>query len=150
MVTDYPLWAEIAFRELLAGVEEIPGHVHHLRILDYHATTSLKASADEVPWCSAGLNWVMRMAGLRGTDSAAARSWMGWGNEIMAPRPGCVAVLWRGERHGERGHVGLWLADAGSRMMLLGGNQSDRWTVAPFPRDRLIGYRWPGELTRFL
>ena len=36
MNTEYPLWAEIAFRELLSGVEEIPGYVHHLRILDYH------------------------------------------------------------------------------------------------------------------
>lgn len=150
MVADYPLWAEIAFREMLSGVEEIHGPAHSLRILDYHQTTSLRASSDEIPWCSAGLNWVMRIAGIRGTDSAAARSWLAWGQELGSPRLGCIVVFWRGEQRGPFGHVGLYVGHAAERILVLGGNQGDRWSVQGYSDDRLLGYRWPRESDRFL
>jgi uncharacterized protein (TIGR02594 family) len=65
------------------------------RIVAYHATTALAAREDEVPWCSSFVNWVMERAGYRGTGSAAASSWLRWGVELEAPRPGCVTVLKR-------------------------------------------------------
>ncbi|HEX5760734.1 MAG TPA: TIGR02594 family protein [Thermoanaerobaculia bacterium] len=73
-----------------------PGLADNPRIVEYHRTTSLRATDDEVPWCSAFVNWCMREAGLRGTGSAAARSWLTWGSRLATPRRGCVTVLRRG------------------------------------------------------
>lgn len=53
---------EIARAEI--GVQEIAGVKHNERILQYHQATTLKAEADEVPWCSAFVNWCVIIAGL--------------------------------------------------------------------------------------
>jgi hypothetical protein len=45
---------EIAKAEL--GTTEVPGTQNNPRILEYHATTTLKATTDEVPWCSSFVN----------------------------------------------------------------------------------------------
>ena len=66
-------WIDIAKGEMHQA--EIPGPMANPRIVEYHATTSLKATFDEVPWCSAFVNWVMEQAGIKGTGSAKARSW---------------------------------------------------------------------------
>lgn len=135
-------WLPIAVAEI--GVKERPGTDHNSRILDYHATTTLAAASDEVAWCSAFANWVMGQAGLEGTRSAAARSWMAWGRELAAPRQGCVVVFWRGRLDSAQGHVGFYMGeDSKGRILCLGGNQSNEVNVSPQPKDRVLGYRWP-------
>ena len=77
LVFDAP-WYNIAQAEM--GVKEILGaSKNNQRILDYHATTTLGAKTDEVPWCSSFVNWVMKQAGIEGTNNAMAKSWMNWG-----------------------------------------------------------------------
>jgi len=44
------------------------------------------------------------------------------------------------------GHVGFCLADLGTRLAILGGNQSDAVTVELMPRSRLLSLRWPATL----
>ena len=141
-------WLEVAVRELAAGVLEIPGPEHNLRILEYHGATSLKATTDEVPWCSAFVNWCLRQAWCKGTHSAMARSFAGWG--VQSPvRVGAVAVFWRGNPQGPQGHVGFVLGANPDRDMLyvLGGNQSNRVCVRQYHANRMIGLRWPREAT---
>jgi uncharacterized protein (TIGR02594 family) len=139
-------WLEVAVRELAAGVVEVPGHEHNLRILEYHGATSLKATTDEVGWCSAFVNWCLRQAWCKGTNSAMARSFAGWG--VQSPvRTGAVAVFWRGNPQGPMGHVGFVLdADTDNDLLyVLGGNQRNRVSVAACRANRLIGLRWPRE-----
>ncbi len=84
-------WMEIARAE--EGVKEIVGDEDNPRVLQYLRSTSLgkwAASRDETPWCSAFVNWCITQAGLEGTNSAMARSWLGWGVDLAMPRPGCV------------------------------------------------------------
>ena len=151
MNTQYPLWAEVAFRELLSDVHEIEGPQHSLRVLEYHQATSLGASDDSVPWCSSAMNWIMRMVGIKGTHNAMARSWMRWGKPLKTPRPGCITVFWRGKQDdGVRGHVALYLRRSGMVLTVLGGNQNNRWTCQGYPQENLLGYRWPLESDRFL
>jgi hypothetical protein len=59
-----PPWLALAKREI--GVREYPDETHNPRIVAHHATTALRATTDEVPWCSAFANWCMRRTGLRG------------------------------------------------------------------------------------
>ena len=67
-----PPWLAIAKREI--GVRDYPLGMDNPRIAAYHAATTLRATTDKVPWCSAFANWCMRQAGLRGTDSEIGRA----------------------------------------------------------------------------
>lgn len=135
-----PAWLDIASGEL--GVTEIPGSRSNPRVLEYHDATSLHASDDSVPWCSSFVNWCMKQAGIQGSGSAAARSWLTWGRKLDGPQNGCIAVLRRGNSP-TNGHVAFYVGDAGASIKLLGGNQSDQVKISSFPKSMLLSYRWP-------
>lgn len=133
-------WMWTALREI--GVTETPGPRSTPRILTYHGATALAASDDAVPWCASYCGWVLREAGVTPTGSAAARSYATWG-VTSDPRYGAVAVLSRGRP--PRGHVGFLIDADDEFVWILGGNQGDRVSVAPFPMTRLVACRWPGQ-----
>jgi len=134
-------WYEVAMQEMAIGVDEIPGPEDNPRIVAYHQSTTLEADDDETPWCSSFVNWCVQRAGVQGTRSALARSWLSWGQELTAPRRGCIVVLRRGS-NAQQGHVGFYHDDAGDRILVLGGNQGNRVNISSFPKDRVLGYRW--------
>lgn len=140
---EYP-WIPIARNEL--GVHEIPGPESEQRILEYIASTTYpnpyEQDDSEVPWCSCFVNWCIKQAGLKGTDSAWARSWLNWGREPSEEEyDGCVCVLDRGANSG---HVGFLVGWDENTVTLLGGNQGDKVCQATFNRDRVLGYRIMG------
>lgn len=137
---DWPAWLRVAEGEL--GVREIPGSPSRKRILEYHATTTLAATDDEVPWCSSFVNWCFVQVGLQGTCSARARSWLWWGRRLEEPRPGCLVVLRRGNSE-KTGHVAFFLARLPRHVVVLGGNQRDRVQVGAYPLADLLAYIWP-------
>ena len=137
-------WLEWAIQELRNNVEEIPGDKHNLRILEYHLETSLKATTDEIPWCSSFLCSAFEETGIPSTRSAKARSWLKWGIGLDRPKEGSVTVLWRGTHDdGSRGHVGLYVGEEKNYIKLLGGNQSNKVCVKRYPKFQVLGYRWP-------
>ncbi len=136
-----PHWMPIAWRQL--GVRELAGDADEPRIVDYHQATSLKATDDEVPWCSAFACWVMREAHVPNPRSASARSWLAWG-QTGSERYGVVTILQRGTNPAQ-GHVGFLLDGDGASIWLLAGNQGDAVSVARFDRTRVLGFRWPIE-----
>ncbi len=136
-------WAQLAWADL--GLKEIGGGEHHPRIVQMHQVTTLKATTDEVAWCSSAMNlWVLE-AGYEPTRSAAARSWATWAHGVTLDDPmyGCIAVYTRGDPSGWSGHVGIWLGRRGPNDVLLGGNQSDAVTIAPYDASRILAYVWP-------
>lgn len=144
VATEKPLteftWYTIAKGEL--GQREIKGAKHNPRIVEYHQTTTLKGSTDEIPWCSSFVNWCMAKAGYRGTRSAAARSWGEWGQRITSPIPGCIVVMTR--KGG--GHVGFYHGQDSYGLHILGGNQGDAVTVAKFDRSLVLAYVMPRNM----
>jgi uncharacterized protein (TIGR02594 family) len=134
-----PNWMNVALAEI--GEREIAGPLNNTRIVEYHRWTSLAASDDETPWCSAFANWVMGQCGIKGTNSAAARSWLTWGRE-SGPVFGAVTVLWRGKPESPQGHVGFLDRIDARGIWLLGGNQGDRVSIAAFPPERVLAFRW--------
>jgi hypothetical protein len=72
----------------------------------------------------------MEQAGVRGTDSAAARSWLNWGQQVPmnanSVRPGDVIVFPRGNNPAQ-GHVAI-VSEVldGGRVRVVGGNQGVR------------------------
>lgn len=124
-------WMAIARGEI--GQHEIAGSRDNPRILQYHATTTLHAGHDEVPWCSSFVNWTLEKAGYKGTDSAAAISWAHWGDKVNglgAAHEGDVVVI-RNRRTGQE-HVGFFAKGGNGQFTLLGGNQSDQVKYSTF------------------
>lgn len=134
-------WYAIARKEV--GTRELIGNADHPRIVEYHSATTLRATDDEVPWCSSFVNWCMQQAGYTGTRSAAAKSWLSWGRAIPAPVHGCIVVLTRPGGN----HVALFERMDDVHVWLLGGNQDDAVNVRRYLRSRIIGYRMPNKMT---
>ena len=139
----YPSWYSTAIREL--NQSEIKGKKHNPRILEYHSKTKLKAKSDEVSWCSSFVNWCFARTGIRGTESAAARSWLGWGKVLERPKVGCVVVFWRVRLSGWQGHVGFFVREDEKHIWVLGGNQDNKVSIKKYRKSRLLGYRWPDQ-----
>lgn len=127
-----------AFKEM--NVKEVKGKNHNSRILQYHKATSLKASSDEIPWCSAFANFIVKKTGLEGTDSALARSWEKWGIPLAKPVAGCLVVFSRGSNP-TFGHVAFYLYETKKFIYVLGGNQGDKVSIAAYDKSRLVCYR---------
>jgi uncharacterized protein (TIGR02594 family) len=137
-------WYQVALEELAHGVVEESGNADNPRIIEYHSTTTLKATNDETAWCSSFVNWCMIQARFKGTDSAGARSWLDWkdGKKLPAPRLGCVVVYKRGTQPWQ-GHVGFYADESDGFVQTLGGNQGNRVSIQAYRKDRVLGYRWP-------
>lgn len=133
-------WMPIALAE--QGQLEVPGSEHNPRILAYHAATELDkdlAAEDETPWCSSFVCWSVEHAGYCSTNSAWARSWLGWGHHLTRPRRGVIAVFSRGSG----GHVGFFISETKTHVTVYGGNQRNRVCFADYAKERLLGYRVP-------
>jgi len=146
-----PQWLEIAEKEI--GQREIRGG-ENPRIIEYHATTSLKAKEDEIPWCSSFVNWCLKQAGIVGTNSAAAKSWLSWGVKLETPALGCVCVIKKKQNGQDKAtgsssgyHVAFWEKEEAGRVSLLGGNQGDQVKISSFGLIgyAICGYRMPLE-----
>jgi uncharacterized protein (TIGR02594 family) len=145
-----PVWLDIAEGEL-GTVEKRGGE--NPRIIEYHDTCTLHAKEDEIAWCSSFVNWCMKKAGVKGTNSAAAKDWLDWGTPLSAPQVGCVCVIkQKGKKKSDQStgttsgyHVGLWMKTENGRVFLLGGNQGDQVKISSFGLGsyEICGYRWP-------
>ncbi len=136
-------WLTLAYQEV--EVKEIPGPEHNSRILEYHKAVTKNYTRDEISWCSSFINWCFLQCGLEGTRSAVARSWMSWGIGVEKPYRGCVAVFWRGQKDGWKGHVGFYVGEQGGNILVLGGNQDDMVCIMKYPKSQLLGFRKPGS-----
>lgn len=138
-----PLWYQIAMKEL--GQEEVPGHLNNPRVLEYHQETKLKATEDSVPWCSSFVCWCLHQAGYESTRNAWARSYQSFGESLLFPKVGAIMLFKRGAN---AGHVGFLHSEVEGSMKqkmykIIGGNQGNRVSIAPFPKSDLITMRWP-------
>lgn len=138
---DEARWLTEAWREL--GEAERAGRKENPRILAMFRDVGHAAVArDETAWCAAFCGACLERAGLLSTRSLMARSYLAWGAPLSEPRWGAIAVFSRGADPA-LGHVGFWLGEADGDVILLGGNQGNRVSVARYPKARLIGLRWP-------
>lgn len=132
-------WLDLARSQL--GLKEVPGAGNSAKIIEFYKEAGVPQESDAVPWCAAFVGSMLKRAGIKGTGSLMARSYLNWGNALQAPRLGCVAVFSRGAP--PSGHVAFvesWDAD---HVRCLGGNQSNAVTEASFARSTVLGFRWP-------
>lgn len=137
-----PIWLRIGKSYL--GVEEISGYKHNPIILGWWKRLGIPISDDETPWCSAFVGGCLEEAGLSSSRDGMARSYEHWGIRLPGPAIGAVAPMWRGSRTSGQGHVMLVCGrNKNGQIMGLGGNQSNKVSIAAFDDDRITGYFYP-------
>lgn len=138
-----PAWLALARSHL--GKREIPGKATAPFITRW--LLSLKAwwGDDETPWCGVFVAGCLTDAGLpKPKNWFRARAYLDYGTPLVKPRVGCIVVFDGGLTRPGAGHVGFVVGqDEESRLMVLGGNQANAVTIAPFVKTRVLGYRWP-------
>jgi uncharacterized protein (TIGR02594 family) len=145
---DDPAWLQEAFSVL--GLSEIAGARHEKRIVEmYRAAGHPEIKDDETAWCAAYVNWCLSQAGIDGTGSLMARSFVKYGRGLhrtdTIPR-GAIAIWPRGAP--PSGHVNIVLHDDGAYVWCIGGNQSKAGTngavtIGRYAKGQAVAYRWP-------
>jgi uncharacterized protein (TIGR02594 family) len=139
---------DIAMR--FVGVKEAQGVASNPLILAMLRLDDSWPQGDHVPWCSAFVAFVAWLLELPRSRSLAARSWLQVGAPVAIAdaKPGNdVVILSRGvDAPGAGvlsapGHVGWYVGREGDQVLVLGGNQGDAVSVAPFPVARVLGVR---------
>jgi len=142
---------EIAQR--FVGLKEVKGTTANPAILAMLKLDSDWPADDEVPWCSAFVNYIAWLLHLPRSKSLRARSWLDVGVPVLLDRaqPGFdIVVLNRAggspdvnERNGP-GHVGFFLnasmsvPDGQTYITILGGNQGDMVSIQKYKVDDLL------------
>lgn len=106
-------------------------------------------------WCAAFVNSVLEESGLESNKGhkypLTARAFLDWGTPVAKEdiQPGDVVVFPRGNQ-GWQGHVGFFIKKhmVGNTeyWLILGGNQSNRVSVAPYAARRSLGIRRPESI----
>ncbi len=137
------------------GTKEIPGKRDHPLILAMLRLDQQWPEGDEVPWCSAFMNFVAWLLRLPRSKSLRARSWLQVGVPVKLEDAEVgfdVVILKRGggKQPGPEvikapGHVGLYAGrecgPLGDQILILGGNQGDTVSVESYPTSRVLGVR---------
>ncbi len=134
-------WMKIARGEI--GTREVPGTGNSSRVLEYLRSVGNKRAwflQDATPWCASYLGWCLLSAGIVPTFSAAARSYLTWG-DATEMRIGAVCVLKRGLPW--QAHVGFITDWDDKTVSLLSGNHNNAVNIAKYPIGRVLGCRWP-------
>ena len=136
-----PSWYALARKDI--GTREVAGKKSNPRVLEYYRLTGAGwVKDDAVPWCAAFANAMLALAGIQGTGSLAARSFLGWGRKLHRPYRGCIVVFERGAKPWQ-GHVGFVEKISDSSVWCLGGNQGDTVNVRRYSRSKVLGFREP-------
>lgn len=132
-------------QRFVGEIQELPGTSEHPFIQWCHMLCGLgHDQPDTVPWCSSFVNAVAWQLRLPRSKSAAARSWLTIGEAVsgfnFASVGYDVVVLKRGS-NAALGHVGFYAGHDGERIHVLGGNQGNTVSIAPFSELDVVGIR---------
>jgi uncharacterized protein (TIGR02594 family) len=133
------------------GVKEAPGVASNPLVVSMLQLDAAWVKDDVTPWCSAFANYVAWLLRLPRSKSLGARSWLTVGRPVaieQARADADVVILKRGtgDQPGPdviaaAGHVGFYAGVQGDNVLVLGGNQGDAVSIAPFPQSHILGIR---------
>lgn len=120
-------------------MKEVVGDKHNARIVQYSTDIgNTWVKTDEVAWCSEFVNWCLLQAGIQGTKSAVAKSFLKWGEETKTPKFGDLVVFsW----DATSGHIGFYVNETPDVVLVLGGNQNNEVNVTRYKKDKIASYR---------
>lgn len=131
------------------GTKEVAGSTSNPLVLAMLKLDNAWPTDDEVPWCSAFVNFICFLLGLPRSRSLAARSWLKIGNpvDLSEATPGFdIVILTRAggsldPNVAGPGHVGFFAGLEGSKVAVLAGNQSNAVNIQLFDKNRVLGVR---------
>ena len=95
-------------------------------------------------WCADFMNFVLRRAGGKGTQSRAARSFLEYGIRLDGPRVGAIAILKRGGPN--NGHVGVVRGtDGQGNPVIVSGNHGNAVRQSVYDKSRVLAYVMPPQ-----
>lgn len=101
-----------------------------------------------LPWCGDFAETCIEIAlpdepmpGALGANPFFAQNWAAFGVPTAPTRGAAVAFKWSASS----GHVGFLMGQHGANYVVLGGNQSNRVSIAEFPKASAIATRWPSS-----
>jgi len=95
-------------------------------------------------WCADFMNFVLRRAGGKGTQSRAARSFLKYGTKLDGPRVGAIAIMYR--KGPNNGHVGVVRGtDGQGNPIIVSGNHGNTVRQAVYPKGRVLAYVMPPQ-----
>jgi uncharacterized protein (TIGR02594 family) len=124
------------------GLKEVSGPQVNTHIIEFFKEIGFDwVNSDETAWCSASLNYFCKKLGYERSGKLDARSWLKVGTEVKTPSIGNVVVFWRNKPDSWEGHVALYINEDKDNIFVLGGNQGDSISIAPYQKNRVLGYR---------
>ena len=95
-------------------------------------------------WCADFMNFVLKRAGGKGTQSRAARSFLDYGRKLDGPRVGAIAIFSR--KGPNSGHVGVVRGtDGQGNPIIVSGNHSNEVRQAVYPKAHVLAYVMPPQ-----
>lgn len=147
-----PKTIQLGIKEL--GVKEVVGRGSNKTIIGWRDELNQAGakitgfSDDDIPWCGlfAAIITFRRMGNASEVvkDPLWARNWAKYGIKADKPSLGDVLVF---ARNGG-GHVGFYVGEDSACYHVLGGNQSNRVSIARIAKYRLLTARRPPYITQ--
>jgi len=114
-----------------------------LEALRWRGRTAKQIGLPSQLWCADFMNFVLKRAGTKGTQSRAARSFLQYGKILDGPRVGAIAVFYRGPNNG---HVGVVRGtDGDGNPIVVSGNHGHAVMQATYPKGRVLAYVMPPD-----
>lgn len=115
-----------------------------LEALRWRGRTARQIGLPTQLWCADFMNFVLRRAGGKGTQSRAARSYLKYGKKLDGPRVGAIAILSR--KGPQNGHVGVVRGtDGQGNPILVSGNHGPTVMQSVYPKHRVLAYVMPPD-----
>lgn len=137
------------------GVQEVVGKGSNKTIIGWRDELNQAGvkvvgySDDDIPWCGlfAAIITIRRMKNPAEVvkEPLWARNWARYGVQQKFSQPGLGDILVF--ERGSGGHVGFYVAEDATAYHVLGGNQSNRVSIARVAKDRCIAARRPPYVT---
>ena len=140
-VIDHMPWMALALRK--KGLHETANNAELRRFLRSDGPTL--GDPARLPWCGDFVETCIAVTlpeAALPTNPYLARNWLSFGQAVQ-PCFGAVLVFWRGALQGTKGHVGFYYSEDDQHFHVLGGNQSNRVSIARLAKSRLLGARLP-------
>lgn len=123
------------------GTMEIKAGLVNPKILYYLSNATGKKITENTPWCAAFINSILKDAKIKHSKKLNARSILDLGKAVKVPEVGDLVVFWRSSVEGWQGHAGFYVRELGNVIYVLGGNQGNKVSIAPYPKSQLLGFR---------
>jgi uncharacterized protein (TIGR02594 family) len=137
--------------ERFIGISEVVGVASNPQVLAMLQLDERWPVGDDVPWCSAFVNYICWLLRLPRSKGLSARSWLLVGSSVYlrdAEVGFDVVILKRGkgDQPGPEvikapGHVGFYGGRDEANVFVLGGNQGDAVNVSRFDWSLILGIR---------